>query len=120
LRVKGEGHQAGPGGHQAQAKLYESTAEVGRLEAEIRYVVEGRQRVQQRLVSLAEQMAQWSDRKDEAEAELLVNSLSMALPLEVQDKQALLEAATLPERRELLEGLLEYELRGGEHDEVMQ
>ena len=57
---------------------------------------------------------------DEAEAELLVNSLAMALPLEVQDKQALLEAATLPERRELLEGLLEFELRGGEHDEVMQ
>lgn len=57
---------------------------------------------------------------DEAEAELLVNSLAMALPLEVQDKQALLEAATLPARRELLEGLLEYELRGGESDEVMQ
>ena len=60
------------------------------------------------------------DAAGEAEAELLVNSLSMALPLEVQDKQALLEAATLPERRELLEGLLEFELRGGEHDEVMQ
>ena len=60
------------------------------------------------------------DAADEAEAELLVNSLSMALPLEVPDKQALLEASTLPKRRELLEGLLEYELRGGEHDEVMQ
>ena len=60
------------------------------------------------------------DAAGEAEAELLVNSLSMALPLEVQDKQALLEAATLPERSELLEGLLEFELRGGEHDEVMQ
>ncbi|NHF73499.1 LON peptidase substrate-binding domain-containing protein [Paracoccus xiamenensis] len=60
------------------------------------------------------------DAADGAEAELLINSLAMALPLEVQDKQALLEASTLPERRELLEGLLEYELRGGEHDEVMQ
>lgn len=60
------------------------------------------------------------DAADEAEAELLVNSLAMALPLEVQDKQALLEAPTLPQRRELLEGLLEFELRGGEHDEVMQ
>ncbi|MBA4492378.1 LON peptidase substrate-binding domain-containing protein [Paracoccus sp. S1E-3] len=55
-----------------------------------------------------------------AEVELLINSLSMALPLEVQDKQGLLEAVTLAERRELLEGLLEYELRGGENDEVMQ
>ncbi|MBP8839642.1 MAG: chromosome segregation protein SMC [Giesbergeria sp.] len=55
---------------QAQGKLYESTAEIGRLEAEIRYVIEGRQRVQQRLVALAEQIAQWSERKDEAQFEL--------------------------------------------------
>ena len=60
------------------------------------------------------------DAAGEAEAELLVNSLSMALPLEMQDKQALLEAETLPERRALLEGLLEYELRHGDSDEVMQ
>ena len=63
-------YAAGDHVNTAQAQLYESTAEVGRLEAEIRYVVEGRQRVQQRLVTLAEQMAQWSDRKDEAELEL--------------------------------------------------
>ncbi|WP_313136314.1 LON peptidase substrate-binding domain-containing protein [Paracoccus jeotgali] len=56
----------------------------------------------------------------EAEPELLVNSLAMMLPLDVQDKQALLEAETLGQRRELLQGLLEYELRGGETDEVMQ
>ena len=55
---------------QAQGKLYESTAEIGRLEAEIRYVIEGRQRVQQRLITLAEQITQWSERKDEAEFEL--------------------------------------------------
>ena len=55
---------------QAQGKLYESTAEIGRLEAEIRYVIEGRQRVQQRLVALAEQITQWSERKDEAQFEL--------------------------------------------------
>ncbi|MDD2690821.1 MAG: AAA family ATPase, partial [Simplicispira sp.] len=36
---------AGDALNQAQAKLYEATAEVGRLEAEIRYVLEGRQRV---------------------------------------------------------------------------
>ena len=55
---------------QAQGKLYESTAEIGRLEAEIRYVIEGRQRVQQRLITLAEQITQWSERKDEAQLEL--------------------------------------------------
>ncbi|RYF27894.1 MAG: chromosome segregation protein SMC [Comamonadaceae bacterium] len=56
--------------NQAQGRLYEATAEVGKLEAEIRYVVEGRQRVETRLAQLAEQIAQWSARKDEAEAEM--------------------------------------------------
>lgn len=55
---------------QAQGKLYESTAEIGRLEAEIRYVIEGRQRVQQRLLALAEQITQWSERQEEAKFEL--------------------------------------------------
>jgi chromosome segregation protein len=49
-------YAAGDQVNQAQGKLYEATAEVGKLEAEIRYVVEGRQRVEQRLVQLAEQM----------------------------------------------------------------
>ena len=35
---------------------------MGRLEAEIRYVVEGRVRVEQRLSTLAEQIAQWQAR----------------------------------------------------------
>ncbi|MFG5777290.1 chromosome segregation protein SMC [Comamonas sp. J-3] len=63
-------YAAGDTVNQAQGKLYEATAEVGRLEAEIRYVVEGRQRVENRLVQLAEQIAMWVVRKDESEAEL--------------------------------------------------
>ncbi|MBX9936491.1 MAG: chromosome segregation protein SMC [Burkholderiaceae bacterium] len=63
-------YAAGDHVNQAQGKLYEATAEVGRLEAEIRYVLEGRQRVQQRLLALAEQMAQWSARREEAEIDL--------------------------------------------------
>ncbi|KAF1070642.1 chromosome segregation protein SMC [Variovorax sp.] len=56
--------------NQAQGKLYEASAEVGRLEGEIRFVVEGRQRVEQRLVQLREQIAQWDNRRVEAEAEI--------------------------------------------------
>ncbi len=56
--------------NQAQGKLYEASAEVGRLEGEIRFVVEGRQRVEQRLVQLREQMGQWGRRREEAEAEI--------------------------------------------------
>ncbi len=53
-----------------QGLLYEASAEVGRLEAEIRFVVEGRQRVEQRLLQLQEQSAQWASRKDDAQTEL--------------------------------------------------
>jgi len=43
---------------------------------------------------------------EEADDELLVNSLSMLLPLGVEEKQALLEAPDLPARRVMLDGLL--------------
>ncbi|MBT2334530.1 chromosome segregation protein SMC [Variovorax paradoxus] len=63
-------YTAGDQVNQAQGKLYEASAEVGRLEGEIRFVVEGRQRVEQRLVQLREQMGQWGRRREEAEAEI--------------------------------------------------
>ena len=56
---------------------------------------------------------------EEAGDELLINSLSMLLPLGVEEKQALLEAETLPERRQMLDGLMEYALHGGDDDEEM-
>jgi len=56
----------------------------------------------------------------EAEDELLINSLSMLVPFEPEDKQALLEAPTLVTRRETLVTLLEYALRAGDVDETMQ
>ena len=61
----------------------------------------------------------WSSLK-EAEAELLINSLSMLCPLAPEDKQALLEAPSLTTRRETLVTLMEFALRGGGEDEVMQ
>jgi chromosome segregation protein len=62
-------YAAGDQVNQAQGKLYEASAEVGRLEAEIRFVVDGRLRVEQRLVQLKEQTAQWAMRQEEAAAE---------------------------------------------------
>lgn len=52
--------------------------------------------------------------------EMLINSLAMLLPFQPEEKQALLEAATLSERRELLDGLMEYSLRGGDAEETLQ
>lgn len=56
----------------------------------------------------------------EAEDEMLINSLAMMLPFSPGEKQALLEAPTLSERRALLEGLIEYSLRNGENEERLQ
>jgi chromosome segregation protein len=63
-------YAAGDQVNQAQGLLYEASTEVGRLEAEIRFVVEGRHRVEQRLVVLKEQSGQWATRKDDAEQEI--------------------------------------------------
>ena len=56
----------------------------------------------------------------EAEDELLINSLSMLCPFEPEDKQALLEAPSLTTRRETLMTLIEFALRRGSGEEVMQ
>ncbi|MEO8858747.1 MAG: AAA family ATPase, partial [Burkholderiaceae bacterium] len=63
-------YAAGDQVNQAQGLLYEASSEVGRLEAEIRFVVEGRQRVEQRLATLAQQGAQWATRAADARAEI--------------------------------------------------
>ena len=55
--------------------------------------------------------ADWHGLKD-AEDEVLINSLSMLCPLEPEDRQALLEAPTLATRRETLQVLMEFALRG--------
>ncbi len=61
----------------------------------------------------------WPSLRD-AEDELLINSLSMLCPFSPEDKQALLEAPSLTTRRETLVTLIEFALRGGSGDEVMQ
>lgn len=55
-----------------------------------------------------------------ADDEFLINSLSMLLDLDPEDKQALLEAPCLCTRRETLVTLIEYTLRGGDAKEPIQ
>ena len=52
----------------------------------------------------------------ETEDELLINSLSMLLDFEPEDKQALLEAPSLTTRRETLVTLIQFALRGGDQE----
>lgn len=60
------------------------------------------------------------DSLQEADDELLINSLSMLLEFELEDKQALLEAPCLVTRRETLVTLIEFALRGGTYEETLQ
>ncbi|MBN8629734.1 MAG: LON peptidase substrate-binding domain-containing protein [Rhodobacterales bacterium] len=61
----------------------------------------------------------WSS-LNEAEAELLINSLSMLCPFSSEDKQALLEAPDLTTRRQTIVTLIEFALRGSGEVETLQ
>ena len=91
-------YAAGDHVNQAQGKLYEASSEVGRLEAEIRFVVDGRVRVEQRLAQLKEQTAQWASRKDDAAIE--VENLG-ALAIEGEEKAELLSAQSEEQHAQL-------------------
>ncbi len=96
-------YAAGDQVNQAQGHLYEASAEVGRLEAEIRFVVEGRQRAEQRLAQLKEQTAQWAARRDDAAAE--TGNLA-AQGVDAEEK-AMLLAAQVEEQSQQLPDLEE-------------
>ena len=98
-------YAAGDQVNQAQGALYEASAEVGRLEAEIRFVVEGRQRAEARLVQIKEQTAHWAAQSAQAQEE--IENLA-ALGLEGEEKAVMLaaqveeQAMQLPELEEAL------------------
>ena len=63
-------YAAGDELHVAQGALAEASLEVSRLEERIRYVVEGRQRLEARLLELQAQNARWSGQQTDAAQEL--------------------------------------------------
>ncbi|MGR4866887.1 LON peptidase substrate-binding domain-containing protein [Caulobacter sp. LARHSG274] len=60
----------------------------------------------------------WSS-AEAAPSDALINSLAMALPFEPVEKQALLEAPTLVDRRQTLVALLEIDAAGDDEDPTM-
>ena len=82
----------------AQGLLYEVTAEIGKLEAEIRFVVENRQRIEQRLRQLDEQESQWHERQQEAQQE----SETLVAQGEEQEEREAVLAAQLEEQLQQL------------------
>lgn len=72
-----------------------------------------------RFFETAQLSSDWDSLK-EADAELLVNSLSILCPFDPEEKQALLEAPTLANRRETLVTLMEFALRSGGDEGPLQ
>ncbi len=72
-----------------------------------------------RFFDTAQLSSDWDSLK-EAEEELLVNSLAILCPFDPEEKQALLEAPTLANRRETLVMLMEFALRGGSDEGTLQ
>lgn len=70
-----------------------------------------------RFFETAQLSSDWDSLK-RADEELLINSLSMLCPFDPEEKQALLEAPTLANRRETLVTLMEFSLRSGGEDMV--
>ncbi len=98
-------YAAGDQVNQAQGALYEASAEVGRLEAEIRFVVEGRQRAEARLVQIKEQTAHWAQQSEQAQQEIetlaehALNGEEQAMLLAAQVEE---QAMQLPDLEEVL------------------
>jgi Lon protease-like protein len=72
-----------------------------------------------RFFETAQLSSDWDSLK-EADAELLINSLSILCPFDPEERQALLEAPTLANRRETLVTLMEFALRSGGDEGTMQ
>ncbi len=86
--------------HQAQGHLYQTNAEIGSLEAEIKFVIESRTRLQAQLATLTAQREHWERQgqqfKDELqEAEIHVEEL--ALRSEQAQEAAQMQNDKLPE-----------------------
>ncbi len=107
-------YAAGDGLHTAQGALAEASLEVSRLEERIRYVVEGRSRLEQRLAELAAQDAQWQQRAGDARGELEAIDERQA----VADEEAATLAAQAEDQAQQLPGfeeaLREAQARAGE------
>lgn len=65
-----------------------------------------------RYFETAKLSSDWSSLQD-APVELLVNSLSIMCPFSVEERQALLEAPRLSDRRDMLTALLQFAIAGG-------
>ncbi len=91
-------YAAGDAVHAAQGKLYEATSSVNSIEAEIRYVVESRNRLQTQAAQLSAQREQWAGQGEvhqnnlvaaEAALELAAEAMQMAIAVHAEHQEKL-------------------------------
>ena len=99
-------YEAGDGLNAAQGLLYEASTEVGKLEAEIRFVVEGRVRAVARIAQIAEQLLEWKTRADTA-AQHQLDLESMEAGAEEQAITIAAQLEDIETQTPELEGLLD-------------
>ncbi len=87
-------YAAGDELHDAQGRMAEAALEVSRLEERIRYVVEGRQRVEQRLLDLQTQTESWDERQAKGRDELQ----DIAVQIAAAEEQSEIMAAQADEQ----------------------
>ena len=86
--------------HAAQGRLFEAGAQVSRLEAEIRHVVDSRNRVQARRGQLQQQIQEWADQESHCTEQLAASEEELqAAVARIEECRVLAEdaAAALPE-----------------------
>jgi chromosome segregation protein len=86
--------------HQAQGHLYQTNTEIGSLEAQIKFVVESRTRLQNQLASLQAQRGQWQSQREQFQQQLEEAEIELEeLAARVEQSQASAEEhnARLPE-----------------------
>ena len=96
-------YAAGDAVHAAQGRLYEANSSVNSLEAEIRFVIESRNRLQSRMAALAAQREQWSSQGSRHRDELAASEAALeAAVVACERAEAVLHdhAATLPQRED--------------------
>lgn len=93
--------------------------DLGGAEKDAGFNREGFLQLLERYFTTQQLSTDWDSMK-EAEDELLINSLSMLCPFDPEDKQALLEAPSLVTRRETLVTLIEFAMRGGNGEDMVQ
>jgi len=81
--------------HQAQGSLYQTNSEIGSLEAQIRFVIDSRSRLQNQINAIARQRDQWQQQGQQQQGDLVeAESRLEELGMDMEQLQAMVQQQT--------------------------